>query len=130
VKLREECAVLLKALGENFPTGMSVYIEWLPQIRYWDKAAKKWRHVYADIGRVGRRLRIRMSAYMNRTKRGAQDTLIHEFCHAIDWKTATWENHPANADGERDHPPAFWAQYGEIYEWFYHDGGRERLGLS
>jgi hypothetical protein len=129
VNRREEAEVLRARLSQDFPCGRPVYIQWVPVLRYYDKEAKKWKPCFADCLRVGRRIRIRMSISACSRKRDVWETFLHEWVHAMEWKGAAWEQHPAIRDGDRDHTPAFWAQYGELYEWFFHQGGCGSLGF-
>ena len=98
-------------------------------MKYYCKRRKKWISYYGDTYRDGRQIIIRLNQKLNRRRRDAWETLLQEWCHAMEWKGSYWETHPENVEGERDHTPAFWAQYGEIYEWFFHQNAGWELGL-
>ncbi len=128
MNVQEECQILAEALSDKFPTGWPVFIHWHEELTCYHEGERI--PIYADCTRIKKGIRIRMSRKKCRQKRVAFETLIHEYAHAMEWKGRRWEHHPANLDGERDHTPAFWAQYGELYEWFFHQGGRQTLEIG
>ncbi len=69
--------------------------------------------------REGREIVIEVAKRLHPTTRLVVDTVIHECAHAILWPPARAESRQAH------HPPAFWAQYGEIRDRFDHDLGWE-----
>ena len=103
-------------MRDQWPCGRPVVLRWLPEVR--DEHGE----YCGDAGREGRRLVIRMSERMNRTWVGAIETLAHEYAHCVLWGPASLEDD----DRVPHHPPAFWAQYGEIIDRWNHDHGAEQ----
>ena len=108
---------VLRWIAHEWPIGRPVRLEWVEWIL--DDAGRPTR-CYGQTYRDGRELVIEVSSRINRTTVEAVDTTIHEAAHAILWPQARVEWQTA------DHPPAFWAQYGEIRDRFDHDHGAEQ----
>lgn len=109
---------VLRWIDANWTIGRPVEVVWKPRV-YDDDGAE----CDAWTDRVGRGLLIAMSEKRNHTIKEASDTMIHEATHALQWPVA------GKAEHERHHhPPAFWAQYGEIREEFDHNGGATDAG--
>lgn len=106
---------VLRWIEANWPIGRPVRIEWVDLII--DEAAED--ECYGQCYREGRSIVIEIARRRNPTAKDTIDTLIHECVHAILWPTASAEERQAH------HPPAFWAQYGEIRDRFDHDHGWE-----
>ena len=111
----QRCEQVLAWLVAEYPCGRPVSIEWKPQLK--DKTGEWMAHTV----RRGRALEIHMSRRMLRTWMESVDTLLHEYAHAVLWGVAGQETD----DTGRHHPPAFWAQYGEISDRWNHEGGHE-----
>ena len=111
----KRCQQALRWLIHEYPCGRNVKLGWRSQL-----GAHKKRYDGETVRR-GKTLWIILSRRECYTYKFAIDTVIHEFCHCIQWGMAAIE---AN-DRVPHHPPSFWAQYGEIRDRFDHDNGSE-----
>lgn len=106
---------VLRWLEAEYPCGRKIDLKWKKTL---SGGGKSW---HADTDRNGRVLHIRLSKRRNREWGVAIDTLLHEYAHAILWGVAGQETD----DVSKHHPPAFWAQYGELADRWNHQGGDE-----
>lgn len=111
----ERATQVMRWIEANWPIGRPVRIKFPDIIIDEDTLEPCEGQCY----REGREIVIEIAKRMNPLTRIVVDTVIHECAHAILWP-------PARAEGRQaHHPPAFWAQYGEIRDRFDHDFGWE-----
>lgn len=105
---------------DNWPIGRKVRLEWVDEL--WDDEEE--RYYEAETGREGRDLIITLSRRDNRTWKETADSVMHEYTHCIQWPVAG-----PHEDSHDHHPPAHWAQYGEIVDRYHHHHGCEDCSL-
>lgn len=105
---------------DNWPIGRKVRLEWVDEL--WDDEEE--RYYEAETGREGRDLIITLSRRDNRTWKETADSVMHEYTHCIQWPVAG-----PHEDTHDHHPPAHWAQYGEIVDRYHHHHGCEDCSL-
>ena len=112
--MTERMVQLVQWLSVEYPFGRKVLVRWRSRL---GTAGDEYGITY----RVGKRIEIYLSRYKCRRYSDAIDTIIHEWVHAMHWPMANAEYIPEH----RHHPPAFWAQYGEIIDRWSHQGGAD-----
>lgn len=106
---------VLRWIESNWPIGRNVRLVFVDHILDDENRCELDGQCY----REGREIVIEIAMKRNLTIKEIVDTICHEASHAILWPTARAEGMQAH------HPPAFWAQYGEIRDRFDHDNGWE-----
>lgn len=114
---------MLRWLEQEFPCGRPVKLRWRKELTWFDRDAQKHKQYFGHTAREGARLEIVLSRRMCRRRRDALETLLHEWAHCMLWGPATLDTNPRHND--RQHKGAFGAQYWEIYDRYFHEGGRE-----
>ena len=117
----ERSEQVLAWLKGEWPPGRPVQIRWRAEIKYKDKLTGKFDQCCGETWRItgSRTLTIDLSKRKLRAWDEMADTLIHEYAHVRTWGPASLENHP-KCD---DHPPGFWATYGEMIDRWNHQNG-------
>lgn len=112
----ERARQALAWLLHEYPCGRPVRIRWRKEIK--DKKGQ----YFGETRREGSEIVVYLSKRLCRTWFLTVDTLIHEYVHGRQWPLARIEEHPRCGH----HPPAFWAEEGEIKDRWYHDHGNEQ----
>lgn len=113
----EECQLVLRWLEQEFPCGRPVKLRWRKEL------IDGGHPLFGVTYRIGRGFEIYLSKKKCRRRRDAVETLLHEWAHCILWGPASIEYNKVAL--RRDHKGAFGAQYWEIYDRYFHEGGRE-----
>ena len=114
-------------LRENFATPYPVVVEWAHKIA----ADPKDRPAIRESGYVGECywrspvIAIRLSKRLCRTLVVAQDTLNHEWAHAIVMPNQRVHAHRVRQGDTPEHPDEWALAYGRIYRAWIDDGGSD-----
>jgi len=104
------CEQALRWLVSEYPPGRRIRLEWVDVFHGEPSVVGQTFREGGEIVIELRRLRCRSCLL---------ETLMHEYSHAASWPVASAELTAP------DHPPAFWALFGEISDRWHHDGGSE-----
>jgi len=116
----ERSRQVLAWLEAEWPAGRKVELIWVDEIKDQDERTGKPYHCHGQTYREGRHLVIELSRKKCRTWEGTTETLIHEWCHAVQWGPAALE------EKTEHHPAWFYTLYGEIMNRWDHDHGWEQ----